>query len=69
MPRHESDDQNARKARAKQLQKEIEALTSVEGARPAPAKTAEKPHESPRDFIHRKMAELDEAEGSRRDDG
>jgi hypothetical protein len=68
----EKDDEAARKARAEALMVEIDRLTSQQsqpetketGSKDgqASAKQEEKTHtpESPRDFIHRRMRELDE---------
>jgi hypothetical protein len=58
------DDAAARKARARLLREVIERLKSTktegEGQSPSPTEPAASPlPESPRDFIHRKMRELD----------
>ncbi|MBI1278980.1 MAG: hypothetical protein GC179_12700 [Anaerolineaceae bacterium] len=61
-----SSDTKARKERAKRLQEEIDKLTHQPPALPKPALEADTqpmpPAESPREFIHRRMHELDEAE-------
>jgi hypothetical protein len=56
------DDEMARKARAKRLREEIRQLKKDEAAdrTPSEATPPEGCPESPRDFIHRKMHELDE---------
>ena len=64
------DDAKARKERAKRLEKEIDKLEKKSSILPDPAlevdaQTAH-PDESPRDFIQRRMRELDEAEKAKR---
>jgi hypothetical protein len=64
------DDAKARKARAKRLEEEINKLEKKSPIPPDPAQEAEEqiahPEESPRDFIQRRMRELDEAEKAKR---
>jgi hypothetical protein len=64
-----TDDQAARKARAKRLREQIDDL--VKGTEPIPAAqvppdeeglTAPRKQESPREFINRRMRELKETE-------
>jgi hypothetical protein len=55
-----TEDEAARRARAKRLRADIDALT---GARPPEAtEPAEQPKETPREFIHRRMREIEEEE-------
>ena len=62
------DDAAARKARAKRLRKQIRDLSGSDGEEPS-APEDEKdaaedaaPKENPRDFIHRRMRQLEEDE-------
>jgi hypothetical protein len=63
-----SDDEAARKARAKRLRKQIRQMSEAEADadEPAAAETEKDEEaagtESPRDFIHRKMRERDKKE-------
>jgi hypothetical protein len=50
------EDEAARKARAKRLRENIDALTGA--CPPKKTKSAGQPAESPRDFIHRRMKEI-----------
>jgi hypothetical protein len=60
-----SDDEAAQKARAEQLRKQIEQLTSCgEESDDAAVETEAPKKESPRDFIHRRMKELEQDEGT-----
>ena len=54
------DDEQAQRARAKQLREQIEELTTPEpkGKTESGAKTGHE-HETPRNFIQRRMRELD----------
>ena len=53
-----SDDERARQARAEELRREIARLTAPEDRAGGEAEAPAAPeHESPRDFIHRKMRE------------
>ena len=64
------DDAKARKQRAKRLQEEIDKLTNQPPALPDPSPEADAqtapPEISPRDFIQRRMHELDEAKKAKR---
>ena len=64
------DDAKARKERAKRLQKEIDKLANKPPKVSEPLLGADTstslPDESPRDFIQRRMHELDEAEKAKR---
>jgi hypothetical protein len=54
------EDEAARQARAKRLRAEADALT---GARPPEeTESVKQPAESPREFIHRRMKEIEEEE-------
>jgi len=61
-----SDDEAARKARAERLRKQIKGLKGQQAGgkepRPKGGEGEEPPAESPREFIHRKMRDLDEGE-------
>jgi hypothetical protein len=55
-----ADDQAAREARAKQLRREIDKIkSSANDAENEAGKKAVGPRESPREFIERRMRELD----------
>ncbi len=55
------DDKKARQARAKKLQEQIDQLKAAERVKEeeAAAEAKAPPDESPREFIHRRMAELE----------
>ncbi|MBD0319926.1 MAG: hypothetical protein ICV87_06320 [Gemmatimonadetes bacterium] len=53
-----SDDEAARIERARRLRREAESLVHPEGEPPGPEVPAEP--ETPRDFIHRRMREIEE---------
>jgi hypothetical protein len=58
-----TEDESARQARAKRLRAEIDAMTGANtpATTPAAEQSASPPiPESPRDFIHRRMQELEE---------
>jgi hypothetical protein len=60
-----TDDEAARKARAERLREEIDKLVSPEGKPEEETGQPEAPPaESPRDFIHRRMRELDQKKSS-----
>lgn len=50
-----TENEAAREARAKRLRADIDAVTGKQ-----PAATAEQPPETPREFIHRRMREIEE---------
>jgi len=62
-----TDDEAARKARAKQLHRQIEQIVSPENKEGKAEDEASRPEpsrkESPGDFIHRRMRELDQKQG------
>jgi hypothetical protein len=59
------DDEAARKARAQRLREQIKQIESPKTEDESTAKEARpQPGESPRDFIHRKMRELDKKDGA-----
>jgi hypothetical protein len=59
-----SDDRAAREAKAKEWEEELERLTGGASPKKSSGEAPLQPQEpeSPRDFIHRRMHELDERE-------
>ena len=55
-----TEDEAARKARAKRLRADIDTLTVNHP--PQAAESTNQPAETPRDFIHRRMREIEEEE-------
>lgn len=54
------DDRAAREARAEEIEQQIQELTTADPTEETPDETPRK--ESPRDFIHRRMSELEKDE-------